>query len=150
MKKFFKKIFKKLFPSKERRAFNKMHRRHRKELIKHAKKTNEWDWDWLHNSIIMQIRHMHEFYSNGNNVWQADESKFQIIEQLKYILYLQSEIDRMQDENYGIKYVHKDGIIETIYADNYMEIMDGFKEKEQQLYEELYSFIGKYLRWWWD
>lgn len=35
------KIFKRLFPDKERRAFNKMHRRHRKELVKLAKKTME-------------------------------------------------------------------------------------------------------------
>ena len=63
-----KKLFRKFFPNKEQRAFNKMHRRHRKELVKHAKKTCEWDWGWLHDSVIMQIRHIHEYYSEGNNV----------------------------------------------------------------------------------
>ena len=34
-----KKLFRKLFPSKEMRAYNKMRRRQRKQLIEHAKKT---------------------------------------------------------------------------------------------------------------
>ena len=86
-----KKLFRRLFPNKEMRAYRKMHRRHRKELIKHAKETGEWDWYWLHGSILMQIRHMHEYYSAGNNVWQTDETRLPIIEQLKRVLDLDDE-----------------------------------------------------------
>lgn len=129
-----KKLFRRLFPNKERRACNKMHRRHRKELIKHAKKTSEYDWCWLHESIIMQIKHMHEYYSTGNNVWQIDESRLQIVEQLKHVLDLQAEIERMEDD----------------YPDDYKDKVLEYEKKEQDLYEELYSYIGEYLRWWWD
>ena len=145
-----KKLFRKLFPNKEMRAFRKMHRRHRRELIKHAKETGEWDWCWLHDSIIMQIRHMHEYYTEQNNVWQADETRLPIIEQLKHILDLEAKIDRMQDEDDGVKYIHKDGKVTCIFPDNYKEWAADWEKREQELYEEIYSSIGKHLRWWWD
>lgn len=129
-----KKLFRKLFPNKEQRAYHKMHRRHRKELIKHAKETGEWDWGWLHDSIIMQIRHMHEYYTAGNNVWQTDETRLPIIEQLKHILDMAEEID-------------------NFYNNNDVRDFEGFEQfeaKEQALYDELYSSIGRDLRYWWD
>ena len=134
----------------EMRAFRKMHRRHRKELVKHAKETGEWDWCWLHDSIIMQVRHMYEYYTAGNNVWQDDERRFVLIEQLKHILDLEAEIDRMQDDDLGCEYIHKDGVVTVISPDDYMERIEKWEKKEQELYEELYVSIGRNLRWWWD
>ena len=145
-----KKLFRRLFPSKERRAYNKMHRKHRKELIQHAKKTCEWDWLFLHDSIIMQIRHMHEYYTANNNVWQTDESRLPIIEQLQHILDLNAEIDRGYENDCGVEFIHKDGKLEAIFPDDYSERVTKFANKEQKLYEELYGSIGKNLRWWWD
>ena len=49
-----KKLFKKLFPSKEMRAYNKMHRRYRRELVKLAKTIGEWDYGWLYDE---RVRH---------------------------------------------------------------------------------------------
>ena len=144
------KLFKRLFPTKEMRVYYKMYRRHRKELIKQAKSTKEWDWCWLHYSIIMQIRHMYEYYVNGNNVWQSDESKLPIIEQLKHILDLNEEIERMETEDYGVQYIHNDDGIKAIFPDDYKERMIAHEKREQELYEELYNSIGKHLRWWWD
>lgn len=145
-----KKLFRRLFPSKEIRAFLKMHRRHKKELVKHAKETGEWDWCWLHDSIIMQIRHMYEYYTAGNNVWQADETRLPIIEQLKHILDVNAEIDKMQDDDYGAEYVWEDGRLKATYPDDFRERVEQHDKKEQELYMELYSSIGRDLRWWWD
>lgn len=144
-----KKLFRRLFPNKEMRAFLKMHRRHRKELVKHAKETGEWDWGWLHDSIIMQIRHMYEYYAAGNNVWQSDEKRLMVIEQLKHILDLNEEIDKMSDEDDGVQYIHENGKTTFIFPDNYKEYVTTYEKREQELYEELYSSIGKHLRWWW-
>lgn len=144
------KLFRRLFLSKEMRIFRKMHRRHRRELIKHAKKTGEWDWCWLHDSIIMQIRHMHEYYTAGNNVWQDDEKRLMVIEQLKHILDLDEEIDQMQDEDDGVIHIFEDGKVTCIFPDNYKEWVAEWENREQDLYEELYGSIGKHLRWWWD
>lgn len=145
-----KKLLRKLFPSKEMRAYRKMHRRHRKELIKHAKETREFDWGWLHDSVIMQIRHMHEYYTERNNVWQTDETRLPIIEQLKHILDLEEEIARMQDEDFGVEYIHKNGVCTAVYPDDYKERMQKWSDREQELYHEIYNSIGKNLRWWWD
>ena len=146
-----KKLFRRLFPNKEMRAYRKMYRRHRKELVKHAKATREWDWGWLHDSIIMQIRHMHEYYSEGNNVWQDYETRNPVIEQLQHILDLETEIDRMQDDRYGgTETIHEDGKVTVIAPDDYKERMDKWCKREQELYEEIYNSIGKNLRWWWD
>ena len=145
-----KKLFRRLFPSKEMRAYLKMHRIHRRELIKHAKNTGEWDWYWLHNSIIMQIRHMHEYYTAGNNVWQSDETRLKVIEQLKHVLDLDTEINRMQDEDDGVEHIYEDGKVKSIFPDNYKEWAADWEKRQQALYEELYSSIGRDLRWWWD
>lgn len=121
------KIFRKLFPSKEMRRYRKMHRKHRKELIKLAKETHEYDWCWLHESVIMQIKHMHEYYSCGDNVWQTDDTRLPIIEELQYVLDLEKEIDRLSDD-YSLEACNK----------------------SKELYEELYRSIGKNLENWWD
>lgn len=125
-----KNLFRKIFPSKEVRAYRKMHRRHRKELIKLAEETREWDWFWMHDSMIMQIRHMHEYYTAGNNVWQCDESRLPIIEQLQHVLDLEAEIKKMQDDDFGAVYT--------------------WHKREQELYEELYLYIAKNMKHWWD
>lgn len=127
-----KRLFKKMFPSKERRAYNKMYRRHRRELIKHAKETREWDWGWLHDSVIMQIRHMHEYYTERNNVFQSDESLVSLINSLKYVLNLNDEIDHLWDD-----YTSDEFCIEKI-------------NEEMALYKEIYMHISNNLLTWWD
>lgn len=145
-----KKLFRRLFPDKEQRTFNKMHRRHRRELVKHAKETGEWDWCWLHDGIIMQIRHMHEYYTARNNVWQSDETRLPIIEQLQHVLDLEAEIDRMQDDNNGVEYIHEDGKCIAVYPDDFIERVQKWCDREQELYAEIYRTLAKYLRYWWD
>ena len=143
-----KRLFKKLFPSKEIRAYRKMHRKHRKELVKHAKETYEFDWGWLYESTIMQIRHMYEYYSAGNNIWQSEESLNQIIEQLKHVLDLVDELEHLGDTHNYDPIKNDDGSITTTEesANSYRKKSD----REQELYEEIYSYIGKHIQWWWD
>ena len=125
-----KKLFRRLFPSKEMRAYRKMHRKHRKELVKNAKETRDWDYCWLYDSTIMQIRHMYEYYTAGNNVCQSEESLNTILEQLKHVLDLNDEMEHL----WGGKYLDFEGRL----------------KREQELYEEIYSYIGSHLQWWWD
>lgn len=143
-----KKIIRKLFPSKEMRAYRKMYRRHRKELVDYAKKIREWDYGWLHDGVIMQIRHMYEYYTAGNNVYQSDESENKIIEQLKHVLDLQNKLDNVWEEWDRGHIQNEDGSIAPTEksADSYRTVCD----KETALYEEIYSYIGKNIQWWWD
>ena len=125
-----KKLFRKLFPSKEMRAYRKMHRRHRKGLIKLAKETREWDWGWLDDAVRIRIKHMYEYFSAGNNVWQTDETRLPIIEQLKHVLDLYEELDHLWDGE--------------------STDWDAICKREQELYEEIYSYIGRFIQYWWD
>lgn len=144
-------LLRKLFPSKEMRAYRKMHRKHRRELVKLAKETVDWDWIFLHRMVLMQIRHMYEYYVANNNVWQADESRMLIIGQMEYVLDLGKRIEDMEDEDLGAKLVYRDeGSATYEYPDDYANRVKDYMEREQALYESLYSSIGKNLRWWWD
>ena len=115
------------------RAYRRLHRRHREEMIKLAKNTYEWDWRYLHDAVMLIIKHFYEYYTEGNNVWQSDESLNTVIEQLEYVLDLDNEIQHLFDRELK----EPKDFIETQY-------------KEQELYKKLYSYIGKNLQWWWD
>lgn len=123
-----KNLWRRIFPSKEMRRYRKMHSRHHKELVKLAKETAEYDWCWLHEMVVMQVKHMHEYYSAGDNVYQVDESRLEIIEQLQHVLDLNAEID---------------------YLDNNVWTLESV-DKINELYEELYGSIGKNIQCWWD
>lgn len=143
-----KKLLRKLFPSKEMRAYRKMHRRHRKELIKHAKETREFDWGWLHDSVIMQIRHMHEYYTERNNVWQTDETLIPIIQSLKYVLNLNDEIDHLWNDHIRGHITNDDGSITP--TDESAQSFIEKTNKEIALYKEIYMHISDNLLTWWD
>lgn len=120
-------LFSRLFPSKDMRAYRKGHRKHRKELVKLAKNTYEFDYGYFHRMVIMQIIHMLEYYSDGHNVLQTDESRLCIVKQLQHILDIESEINRLEE-------------VTSSEAEN----------KISELYVELYKSIGENLRNWWD
>lgn len=134
------------------REYRKMHRRHRKELVKLAKETCPFDWHWLHEMTLMQVRQMFEYYVDGNNVWQIDESRFEIIEQLKEVLDTQEAIERNYEDDCGLEFIYdgEGNIIKTIQPDDYSErVMKNYNE-EEELYEKFYTLIGKNILNWWD
>jgi hypothetical protein len=122
---------------KAMRAYRKMHRRHRKELLKLAKETREWSWGWLDEAVRMNIKHMYEYYSEGNYVWQSDDTRIPIIEQLKHVLDLYEELDGLWSKD-AMDKINNSEKLKVVYA------------KEEALYEEIYSYIGCNLKGWWD
>lgn len=142
------KLFKKLFPSKEMRAYNKMYRRHRRELVKLAKTIREWDYGWLYDSTIMQIRHMYEYYTDRNNVYQSDESLLSLIDSLKYVLDLNNELEHLWDNHVNDCIVNDDGSIHAT-EESAKRFIDKSK-REQELYQEIYNYIGSNILTWWD
>jgi hypothetical protein len=125
-----KKLFKRLFPSKEMKAYRKMAKRHRKELIKFDKKGADYDYCYLHNYVVMKIKHMYEYYSSRNNVWQADETLVKVVETLKHAIELSDAID-------------------NVYDDSNIPLGEAWKV-EEGLYKEFYKYIGENIQWWWD
>ena len=143
---------KRLFPTKEQREFRKMHRKHRRELVKLAKETDEFDWGWLHDSVIMHIKHMYEYYSAGNNVWQTEETLNPIIESLKHVLDLQEELDHLFDiEIDGMTCtISKDGVVTIRYSEDAVQARSYRYTREDELYKEIYYYIAEHIREWWD
>lgn len=115
-----KKLWNRIFKSKEMREYWKMYKRHRKTMIKLAKEDRDWDFGYLHDFVVTKIKHMYEFYCAGNNIWQSEESLKQILETLAHAIDLAEKI-------------HNSGI----YA-------------ESKLYEEFYTYIGQNIQYWWD
>jgi hypothetical protein len=130
------------------RAYRKMHRRHRKELVKLAKQDRDFDWGWLDEFVRTKIKHMYEYFSEGNNVWQTDDTRVPIVEQLKHILDLYDEIDHLWDSHISGHIKNEDGSITPTEEStkSYIKI----RNREQELFEEIYSFIGCHIQEWWD
>ena len=124
-----RRLWKRLFPSKEMRAYRKMYRGHKREMIKLAKQVREWDYGWIDELVRTQIKHMYEYFSEGNNVWQTDETRLPIVEQLKHTLDLYDELDNLwvSDKDYATSLT-----------------------REWELYQEIYGYVGAHLKEWWD
>lgn len=120
-----KNFVRKIFPTKKFKTYQKMHKRHKKELVKYVQEIHEWHWGWLHDSIGMQLRHMLEFYKENNNVWQVDESRLEIIKQLEKALELFANANEIESTSLN-------------------------DEEVQKAIIEFYSYLGEHIREWWD
>ena len=133
---------------KSMRAYNKMYRRHRKELISLAKKDRDFDYGWLDEFVRTKIRHMYEYFSGRNNVCQSDESLNEILEQLKHVLDLYEEMDGLWDNYESNLIKNADGSVTV--TDDGTKKYKYIRTREQELYEEIYSYIGRFIQYWWD
>lgn len=137
--------------SKEWHAYKKMHKQHKKELKKLIKVDAEWDWCFLHDLVITKIRHMYEYYKAGNHVFQSDETLLPLIDELKYVLDLQDELDHLFDNKPSPEMIkNENGSLTFIWTDEARAQSDALYEREDEIYKEIYTYIGKHLRGWWD
>lgn len=83
----------KYLKDKDYRIYCKMDRRHRRELIKLAKTVKDFDYGYLHDLIVLKIRHFLEYYKSGYNVWQNEESREDVISSLERCLSVADEIE---------------------------------------------------------
>ena len=121
---------------KEKQAYRKMQKKHTKALIKLAKEDRDFDWSYLHDLVITKIKHMYEYYSAGNNVWQTDETRIPICAQLNHILQMQEEIDHLYD-NIDPTKLSSEASVDLL-------------KKESELYKSIYKFISEHIEEWWD
>ena len=136
---------------KEKRAYRKMYKKHRKEMIKLAKEDRDWDWGYLHDLVITKIRHMYEYYNTGNNVWQTDETRVPICIQLNHILQLQEELDHLYDDlEPVIMEYNTDGSYTVSRNKESVAKIQTLLERESKLYKSIYKFIGEHIEAWWD
>lgn len=92
-----RKLCERIFQSKEMREYNKMYKRHRKTMIELAKEDRDWDYGYMHDLVVAKIKHMYEYYSAGNNVWQSEETYNKVVKTLKHAMDLADKIDQTFD-----------------------------------------------------
>lgn len=136
---------------KEKRAYRKMYKKHRKEMIRLAKEDRDFDWSYLHDLVITKIKHMYEYYHDGNNVWQTDETRIPILDQLSHVLDLQYELDHLYDDlEPAIIDYNTDGSWIVSRNKESATKVQALLEKESELYKSIYKFIGEHIEEWWD
>lgn len=137
---------------KSMKQYMNMRRKHKKTLVELAKEDEDFDWYYLHTFVITKIKHMYEYYTAGDNVWQTDDTRFTIVATLKYVLNLQDELDNLfKTPVDGIEYDHSvHGVTKVTYTNEAKSNLEYKYQREQELYAEIYSYIGAHLQLWWD
>ena len=108
----------------------------RKKMKKLIKTYGPWEWGYVHDFIILAVNDMYEFYNEGDNVWQSDDSRLETVNQLLKAKELIDEVDKFENGERKFEDFLKKG-------ENYLEA-------EQKAYDDFYTYLGKYIRWWWD
>lgn len=103
------------------KKYRKLQKKHTKKLVKVAEKTKDFDYMYFHRLVMAQIQNMYELYMNRDVIWQVDESRQQIVDQLKEIIDLNDKIEAS-----------------TSYED------------EEKLLKQIYTKIGENIMCWWD
>lgn len=103
------------------KKYRKMQRKHTKELVKVAKKTKDFDYGFFHELVMKQIHNMCEMYSDRECVLQVDESRLEIVNQLKEIIDLNDKLSAT------VSY-----------------------EDEKDILKQIYTKIGENIMYWWD
>lgn len=100
--------------------YNKMRRKHRKELIKLAKEDQDFDYEYLHSLVVVKLKNMYEFYSQGHAEFLVESDLNQILETLEHAINIADKIDMVPEPT-----------------------------RVKELYQEFYEYIGKNIMLWW-
>lgn len=140
--------------AKRKRGSAKMSKDRRKERIKLAKNSVDYDWLDLHQYVCKSILHMCEYYEDGENVAQCEEERLKTLNSLLKAKEMITEFDKHNEEYYErLKdecWVVKNGKCASAKNEEVRKTVDEHCEKEEKFYKELYSYIGEHLTEWWD
>nr|DAI08177.1 MAG TPA: hypothetical protein [Caudoviricetes sp.] len=85
-----------------------------------ARKTKDFDYGFFHELVMKQIHNMYEMYSDRECVLQVDESRLEIVNQLKEIIDLNNKLS-----------------VTVSYED------------EKDVLKQIYTKIGENIMYWW-
>ena len=150
----------------EKRAYKKMRKRHHKELRKLAKDDRPWDWEYIHDLVVLKVKQVYEYYMAGNCVTQAKEEREKLLKSMKKVMDILDVIEHVNDPytaynekhprpfpnfvpngdgSYSIKFDEPDEIHEERH-----KIWGECRENYGKLFEKFYAKLGKEMRNWWD
>lgn len=137
---------------KEERLYRKLQKKHKKSLVYLAKRDADFDWQFLHDLVCQKIKNMREFYQKGFGVAQSEESRKEVLASLDVACGMIDEICHCWDEYTEIlmERCRTCSPLEVQLSEEEKELGRKSSEKEVQLYNDLYKYIGENLLNWWD
>lgn len=103
------------------KKYRKLQKKHTKKLVKVAKKTKDFDYMFFHKLVMTQIQNMYELYEDKEIIYQIDDSRQSIADQLKEIIDLNNKIE-----------------------------VSTPPWEEEELLRQIYMKIGENIQYWWD
>ena len=161
-------ILKALAPTrKEKRAFKKMRRKHKKELRKLIKEDVPWNWECLHELIVLKIKQTYEYFEAGNCIIQAKEGVTKVLQSINKVLNILNQMNHCDDaynaynEQYPMPFPRfelcgEDGLYKIVFDEpdeihkERHRIWTESKENYAKLFEKFYKELGKQMPKWFD
>lgn len=141
---------------KKKKIYHKIIKKYNKKLKKDIKEFRPYDWGFIASTIIDMLKYMYEYYDNGYNVYQVDESRLEIVKSLGEVLNLFNEADKVND---GVNFkdiATKEGVTLEQYLNegfNREAFVNDYTVKWEQFdeyYKKAFTKIGEDIQMWWD
>ena len=124
---------------KDLRNYRRAHKKYLKELVKLAKEDRGFAWGYITDMLLLMMRYRLDYYSKGENVWQADESRIEIIDTLRGAI---DKLTNAVESEHDFPECTKGGWTE--------EALAKYNEDNQKIWDEAFLAISKNIRLWWD
>lgn len=142
--------------SKEYKRFLKAEKKYKKALIKYIKKEeHSYDSYQFPAIIMMMLKRRLEYYTQGDNVWQSEDSQKLVIKSLEKAISLGEYA--LDDYNFYYeddKEYFKKKTYESLdfkdYPHHTIEEKYEMLEKERTAYKQWFVYIAEHLNEWWD
>lgn len=139
---------------RRKKSATKIAKAHRKERMKIAKNSVDYDWLDMHDYVCKSILHMCEYYEDKENVAQCEEEREKTLNSLLKAKQMIIEFDKYEADYYEkLKdecWVIKNGICISATDESIKETVNEHSKREEEFYKNLYSYIGENLQLWWD
>ena len=127
---------------------------YKRSLIKYIKKEeSSYDSYQFPEIIMMMLKRRLDYYTQGDNVWQCEDSQAKMIKSLTKAVSLgesamNAENFQFEDEKDWFKNCEKGPLTE--FPKHTSEEIISMFEKEVKAYKKWFSYIGEHFDEWWD
>lgn len=122
---------------------------------------NDYEWNGeesFYKFLEIKLNKLEKFYSNQNDVWQTEEGRLEILKQVRYakdllnILIDESSFFSKEERNFMDEYMFE----MKNYTENsgkrkeYSRLLEMQREVIDQTHIDLFNYLGKHIKEWWD
>ena len=112
-----------------------------RNIVATAKKWRPYDYGFTINMLVLQLREMLKFYTDGKGVVQADQSRDRIKAELTEALRLYEEAVNFDDNEFeGLEAFCKETPAER----------EVDAREVQDRYDKFFLYVSQHFRNWWD